>query len=45
MTKIKKIVDEVKESGNPELDLVDKSISSFDEIPGLCKKSLFTCLF
>jgi len=37
MTKVKKIIDEAKECGNPELDLVDKGISSFDEIPSLCK--------
>lgn len=45
MTKIKKIIDEAKESGNKELDLVDKGISSFDEIPGLCKRLLFLHLF
>ena len=39
MTKIKKIIDEAKESKNPELDLVDKGLSSFDEIPGICKFS------
>jgi len=42
--KIKKIIDEAKETGNPELELVDRGISSFDEIPGLCKKTLFSQL-
>ena len=37
MSKVRKVLDEAKESKNPELDLVDKSITSFDEIPGLCK--------
>ena len=40
MSKLRKIIDEAKESKNPELDLVDKGISSFDEIPGLRKFSL-----
>nr|CAG4650500.1 EOG090X0DZ9 [Sida crystallina] len=35
MTKVKKIIDEAKETKNPELDLADKGLSSFDEIPGL----------
>ena len=37
MTKVKKIIDEAKETKNPELDLADKGLLSFDEIPGLCK--------
>lgn len=37
MSKVRKIIDEAKESKNPELDLVDKGISSFDEIPNLRK--------
>lgn len=37
MSKVRKALDEAKESKNPELDLVDKSITSFDEIPGLRK--------
>lgn len=37
MSKLRKIIDEAKETKNPELDLVDKGITSFDEIPGLCK--------
>ena len=41
MSKVRKIIDEAKESKNSELDLVDKGISSFDEIPSL-RKSLFS---
>lgn len=37
MSKAKKVVEEAKEIGNPEIDLVDKGISSLDEIPALCK--------
>lgn len=40
MSKLRKIIDEAKESKNPELDLVDKSITSFDEIPSLRKFTL-----
>lgn len=36
MSKAKKVVEEAKEIGNPEIDLVDKGISSLDEIPSLC---------
>ena len=42
MSKVRKIMDEAKESRNPELDLVDKGISSFDEIPNLRKLSFFS---
>lgn len=37
MSKVKKIIAEAEESKNPELDLVDKGIASFDELPGVCK--------
>lgn len=37
MSKTKKVLDEAREIQNPELDLADKGISSFDEMPGLCK--------
>lgn len=37
MSKAKKVIEEAKEINNPEIDLVDKGISSLDEIPGLCK--------
>ncbi|XP_043479652.1 ras suppressor protein 1 [Leptopilina heterotoma] len=35
MAKAKKVLDEAREIQNPELDLADKGISSFDEMPGL----------
>lgn len=37
MSKAKKVIEEAREIHNPEIDLVDKNISSFDELPGLCK--------
>jgi hypothetical protein len=39
MLKAKKIIDEAKEIQNPELDLADKGIVSFEEMPGLCECS------
>ncbi|KAF6206914.1 hypothetical protein GE061_018150 [Apolygus lucorum] len=35
MSKAKKIIDEAREIQNPELDLAEKGIASFDEMPGL----------
>ncbi|KAL1140877.1 hypothetical protein AAG570_000805 [Ranatra chinensis] len=35
MSKAKKVIDEAKEIQNPELDLSDKGVSTFEEIPGL----------
>ena len=37
MSKIKKALDEIKLTENPEIDLVDKSIVSFDEVSNLCE--------
>lgn len=37
MTRIKKALVEAREIKNPELDLVEKGIVSFDELSGLCK--------
>lgn len=37
MSKVKKALDEAREIRARELDLVDKSVVSFDEMPGLCK--------
>lgn len=38
----KKILEESKETGNPELELQDKQISSLEDLPGLSKlKSLY----
>ncbi len=45
MTKIKKIIDEAKETKNPELELVDKGLSHFDEIPGICRCSFSFSFF
>ena len=33
----KKVIDEANASGNPELELQEKQISSLDELPALCK--------
>lgn len=37
MSKAKKILDEAREIQNPELDLADKNVSTFEEMPGLRK--------
>lgn len=37
MSKAKKAIDEARDSQNRELDLVDKNVSSFDEMSGLRK--------
>lgn len=37
MSKVKKALDEAHETRARELDLVDKNVASFDEMPGLCK--------
>lgn len=37
MSKVKKVIEEAKQIQNPELDLVDKNVVSFEEIPGICK--------
>lgn len=37
MSRPKKVIDEAKEIQNPELDLADKGIASFEEMPGLCE--------
>lgn len=41
MSKARKIVEEAKETKNPELDLVDKGLTAFDELPGLCEFLVF----
>lgn len=41
MSKLKKIVDEVRESKGTEIDLVDKGIVNFSEVPGLRKYLLY----
>jgi len=37
MSKFKKLVEEVRQANGNEIDLVDKSIASFSDVPGLCK--------
>ena len=34
---VRKVLDESRETGNPELDLQDKQITSLEELPGLCE--------
>lgn len=43
MSKVKKVLDDAKNENNPEIDLVDKGITSFEEMPGL-RKYLSYCL-
>lgn len=42
MSKVKKALDEARETQNRELDLVDKNVFSFDEMPGLRKYPINT---
>lgn len=37
MSKAKKVLEEAREIQNPELDLSDKGVATFEEMPGLCK--------
>lgn len=37
MSKAKKVLEESREIKNPELDLFDKGVSTFEEMPGLRK--------
>jgi len=37
MSKHKKVLDEARETQNREIDLVDKNITNFEEMPGLRK--------
>lgn len=37
MSKAKKAIEDAKQIQNPELDLVDKNVISFEEIPGVRK--------
>lgn len=43
MSKAKKVLEEAREIENPELDLFDKGVSTFEEMPGLCKYFLIQC--
>lgn len=39
MSKFKKLIEEVKDVNNAELDLVDRGIARLDDVPGLCKEN------
>lgn len=41
MSKVKKALDEARDIQARELDLVDKNVLSFDEMPGLCESIIF----
>jgi hypothetical protein len=41
MSKAKKVIDEAQENQNPELDLADKGVVSFEEMPGLSECTKF----
>lgn len=43
MSKVKKVFDDAREQNNPELDLVDKGITSFEEMPALREYIAHTC--
>lgn len=45
MSKVKKALDEAREIRARELDLVDKNVISFDEMPGLCELCLLCTKF
>ena len=40
MSKAKKVLDEARETKNREIDLVDRNISTFEELPGLREYSV-----
>ena len=37
MSKVKKYLEDARDNETRELDLVDKNISSIDELPNICK--------
>ncbi len=37
MSKLKRYVDELKESKSNELEIIDKGIVNFQDVPGICK--------
>ena len=39
MSKVKRIIDDVRQNNGTEIDLVDKGIVNLTEPPGLCKYS------
>jgi len=44
MTKAKRVLEEAREIRNPELDLVEKGITAFEELPGLFSMEFITRL-
>lgn len=41
MSKVKKVIEDALENQNPELDLADKGVASFEEMPGLSECTKF----
>lgn len=41
MSKVKKVIEDALENQNPELDLADKGVISFEEMPGLSECTKF----
>lgn len=41
MSKAKKVIEDAQENQNPELDLADKGVISFEEMPGLSECTKF----
>lgn len=41
MSKVRKIIDDVRQNNGTEVDLVDKGIVNLTEAPGLCKYSRY----
>jgi len=39
MSKVRRIIDEVRQTNGTEIDLVDKGIVNITDVPGLCKYS------
>ncbi len=37
MAKLKRYVDEMKEHGSSELEIIDRGIVNFQDVPGICE--------
>lgn len=37
MSKVKKIIEEARENQTREIDLVEKNVHNFDDLPGICE--------
>jgi len=37
MSKVRKVIEEVRQNNGTEVDLVDKGIVNISDVPGLCK--------